>query len=311
MIKAHTIQRNGGLSAIAQDGHVFNCLLHDQSFGGRLSLDREPNRVGIGQASTFTGFCSHHDDELFAPIEKQPFTGSGHQVTLLAYRSICHELFAKRKDQEMTPTQRSLDRGEPLQIQRLLQEMISLHQSGVSKAIGELEELKTLHDVILRNHDFSAINFYIVFLDNAPEMLCSAVIQATHDFRGYLLQELGNLNKDAHWMHFSLLTTDTGGAAVFTWLDEHTLSRKFIDSLDELADDELPHAIVRFTFEFFENTYFSPEWWNNLGESDRVNLMKRQWRDIPPSFEFPRPNDCLKDDGMRIVDWKVRSRVQH
>jgi hypothetical protein len=308
IIKAHTIPRNGGLSTIAKDGHVYNCLGYNKSMDGRLSLEKDPNRVGIRQASTFTGFCGSHDNELFAPIETQPFTGSPDQVHLLAYRSICHELFAKLKDREMTPTQRSLDKGKPLPIQRALQEYVTLRQTGVSKAIEELEELKSHHDTMLLGSDYSGINSYVVWIDSAPEILCSAIHQATHDFRGNLIQRLGNLDSNAHWLNFSLIATDGGGAAVFSWPAEHSISEQFIDTLDELADDELPHAIVRFMFEFFENTYFSTEWWDRLGKAERLNLMKRQCRDISPAFEFPRPDDCLKDDGIRVVQWQVRSR---
>jgi len=36
--------------------------------------------MGINVASTFTGFCSYHDNLIFEPIEKQPFQNSLQQI---------------------------------------------------------------------------------------------------------------------------------------------------------------------------------------------------------------------------------------
>ena len=71
---AHTLQRAGILTSIAEQGHVL-------TFYG--SRNRKPRRVGIGKASTFTGFCARHDDSTFAPVEKQAFSASQHQCSLL------------------------------------------------------------------------------------------------------------------------------------------------------------------------------------------------------------------------------------
>lgn len=52
--------------------------------------------IGVRQASTFTGFCCHHDTELFRPLETRPFITSKEQLFLLAYRAISKEVYAKR-----------------------------------------------------------------------------------------------------------------------------------------------------------------------------------------------------------------------
>ena len=311
IVKAHTIQRNGGLSAIASKGHVYNCLMHERSLSRPLHPENNPNRVGIGQASTFTGFCSYHDDLLFAPIEKNPFAGSAQQVALLGYRAISRELFMKNADMALSPVKREMDRGLPARSQQAVQTYVSLHQSGVAKAIEELERLKCHHDEMLLNGDFRSIGYFIIIFEDTPDFLCSAIHQTTHDFRGNRVHVLGHLDSPAYWLHFSLIPTDEGGAAIFSWLREDKICEEFVNTLDELPDEELPHAIVRFTFEFFENTYFAPEWWEKLDKSVQVNLMERQIREIPPTFDFPRPDDCLRDDGIRAVDWKVGSRLKH
>ncbi len=95
IVNAHTIQKGRGLRAIAEDGHVLGFDTSHRtltSTRGRIGIQR----VGIRQASTITGFCSFHDDTVFAPVEKVPFAGTPEQCFLLAYRTVCRELYTKK-----------------------------------------------------------------------------------------------------------------------------------------------------------------------------------------------------------------------
>ena len=214
----------------------------------------------------------------------------------------------KSADNKFTDAKRTLDRGHQVPYQQVWQEIVSLHQTGVAKAVQELQALKQDHESMLDSSDYASMGYYIVLLENRPEILCSATSQVTHDFQGRKLQELGPLDRPADWLHFSLIPTDTGGAVIFSWHRGHSKASQFIETLHRLPDDDLPHAIVRFAFEFFENTYFSPQWWDRLDKSIRVKLMVRQLRQIPPVFEYPRPDECLRDDGVRAVNWIVQTR---
>lgn len=66
IVKAHTVSKSGCLKQISHNGHVMGTKT---SFS---ELDRTQGKVlvrkiGINDASTFTGFCSYHDKELFSP----------------------------------------------------------------------------------------------------------------------------------------------------------------------------------------------------------------------------------------------------
>jgi hypothetical protein len=94
IVSAHSIQRNGqGLKQIAKNGHVFT---------GRPTEIRGTKVVpiGIGNASTFTGFCDLHDTEIFRPIEAEPNIFSHEQLFLLLYRPLAMEVFLKRAAME-------------------------------------------------------------------------------------------------------------------------------------------------------------------------------------------------------------------
>lgn len=313
LIKGHTIQRNGALSRIARKGHVFSILRHGKLFDeGKFDLTSEPHKVGIRDASTFTGFCSRHDDELFAPIEKYPFTGTVTQIALLGYRALCYELFMKNWFLQALDLRRDQDKGQSPHFQQLNQEAIYHLDMGADSSIRELEELKALYEEVIFGSSPSHLDYYVVFLDKSPEVQCCGITIATHDFRGRRIYQIRRHAAPASWLAFSLIPAETSGAAVFSWPARHSKSEVIMKTLDELTDSALPHAIIRFAFEFFENTYFSPEWWEDLDERVQFLLKERQLRDVIGPWaeqEFPRPDWCLLDDGIRAVQWSAVSRV--
>jgi hypothetical protein len=84
--------------------------------------------------------------------------------------------------------------------------------------------------------------------------MVSAMLNPEYDFEGRTLQVLSS--QEVEWLSFSLIATDSGGAAVFSWVDgTRQVGRMLADSLDRIADDELPDALLRFAFEMAENTF--------------------------------------------------------
>lgn len=75
---AHSIQNNGILHQIAEEGHVTGIDFDGPGYGG--------SKIGKRLASIFWGFCNKHD-AMFYPIETQPYSGSEEQHFLFAYRA--------------------------------------------------------------------------------------------------------------------------------------------------------------------------------------------------------------------------------
>ena len=74
---AHSIQNNGILSKIVDNGHVMGYALNKGEFDGE--------QIGRHHASIFWGFCNKHD-KTFEPIEIEPYKGTDEQHFLFAYR---------------------------------------------------------------------------------------------------------------------------------------------------------------------------------------------------------------------------------
>lgn len=54
--------------------------------------------IGKGVASTFFGFCDHHDTELFKEIENKPFDESDEHCFMHSYRSFAHSYHLKKEE---------------------------------------------------------------------------------------------------------------------------------------------------------------------------------------------------------------------
>lgn len=308
IVRAHTIQRNGGLSKIAEDGHVLHLAIDfSKPPGNPTLLAQKP--IGLKEASTFTGFCGFHDNKTFEPIEKHSFQANQESTFLLGYRALCRELFGKRAQRESVSYQRTLDQGQSLRDQVLLQRYLNVQEPAVQAGLRDAENHKETYDQILLSSDYSRSNYYVISFGEVPNIMCSAVKFVTHDFNGTVLQNLGALDKKMDQITFSIIATDTGGAAVFQWVDNSSPCEHLVSSLDALSDEEISSAIVRFTFEFFENTFFSASWWNGLEERTRESLRLRLSSAI--DMNIPRKDRCLMDDGLRPVKWPVIGRYKH
>ena len=308
IVRSHSIQRRGGLERIARNGHVYQ---YPMSLAGLLKARGTvtPSLVGIRNASVFTGFCARHDSETFVPIDTQPFSGTIDQCFLVAYRALARELYAKRHQAEMLPYQSTLDKGVPLPLQVDYQKDFRIYSKGVTAGLSDTELRKAEFDRALISRDFSPTKYYVIQFDTTPDFLCSGGVAIQSDFQGNVLQgveEFWDTSRSLEYTTYSLLTTPTGGAAVFCWIGHSINAFKFVKSLHSLSDSAIPHALTRFTFEFFENISIRPEWWEGLDEPSRSAIQARTAASF--SLTAERVSDCLLDDGLRLVDWGVTSR---
>jgi hypothetical protein len=96
-INSHILQKNGILSSIAPDKHLW---FHD--------VDQFKNppfifkKIGINKAYSFNCFCNKHDTKLFEKIEKDQIDFEDYESSLLfTLRTVYNELFRKEVNIKM------------------------------------------------------------------------------------------------------------------------------------------------------------------------------------------------------------------
>lgn len=90
-IDSHVLQKNGFISIIAENDHVY-----EHEFYPFDEKKFHFKKKGVNQVFTFKGFCSHHDDFLFKEIEKETINFYDYKSNLLlAYRINAQEIVKK------------------------------------------------------------------------------------------------------------------------------------------------------------------------------------------------------------------------
>jgi|HubBroStandDraft_5_1064220.scaffolds.fasta_scaffold264279_1 hypothetical protein len=64
-------------------------------------------------------------------------------------------------------------------------------------------------------------------------------------------------------------------------------------------------VFVCFVFGFCENIFIAPNWWEGLPAKDQEALRLRMQNEA--SIDLAPSESCLKDDGLRLVDWEISS----
>ena len=262
IINAHTVSKSGSLKQIAKNGHVYGFLPTLKKLiesKGKF----EPELVGINKASTFTGFCAHHDKNLFSCFEDEPYAATPEQNFLLSYRSVSKEVYAKVAQGNTQEIMKKADKGKQ-EIEQLGIQAFAKHY-GLMSDIGlrDLMEHKKQYDTILENKDYTQIRSYLVEFDKILPIQCSGSFCPKVDFNNNPLQDFNDLETVLDSISFSIFSDNGKSYALFGWLessDETCI--KFIESFKKLNDSIKSRAIMNFTFYTFENVYMSPDWWD-------------------------------------------------
>jgi hypothetical protein len=292
IIRAHAVQRgSNGLSALAQRGKVYGFRLHP-SFFLRRGMRLEPDLVGIGDASTFYGFCERHDSALFRELESAAFEATPRQLLLLNFRAITRRLHSN--EAALGPSVLDgLDQGIPPHLQRWEFADVEDMKLNAREAFENTTLIKKINDEALTDPD-ADLNALVVLFAGQPEMAMSTLVDVPRDFRGNLLPRVG---PPAH-LSFHVLPTSVGAVAAFVWLGSNPSAEQLALSLLESPPHVVPHLILNLAIACTDLVFYSPEWWDSLRADQRDAIIERATALIRPDRD-PESN-ALVDDGLRL-----------
>ena len=308
--RAHTVPKSGSLQRIARNGHVYSFIprLEDlQKHEGKML----PRLLGVNRASTFTGFCSEHDNSIFEPLEKKTFAGTREQCFLLSYRALAREIYTKMaaSHPELSKIRRAADKGRPLTEQIALQRFNQLVDIGLSFGLKDLDHYKHRYDKILESRQFDAVRGYVIEFEAPPLVMCSCAPYPEQDFNGIKLQTVADPSRVPDILSITSFYGGEKGIAVFSWLaDNNRTCCAFIESLKAIPDDFVTAALLRFFFTYSENIHMAPGWWEELPGRIQDALVKRM--KLNTDFANALPRAVLADDGISFAPWTVAKRYE-
>lgn len=268
MINAHSLQKNGPLGHLKDEGnHVYTF-----SPFSKLFFAADPDRVGWNEASTFRGLCHAHD-QIFGPLENVEFSNSAEQVFLAGYRGAYLELHEKRAGcaacDKVGYARMAVLRPDDIDAKRARQ-VLRVQQWGRRRGLKEMQSFKGVYDAAWRARNYAAFSSCVVHFEGRLSVASTGVVSPDHDATGVQIQQLHIPGMQA--LAFGTVAKAGGGAIVFTWPKDMHLMRRFVGSLINLSRENLPGALLMFLFSYVSNTFFQPAWWNALRSSARVRL---------------------------------------
>lgn len=274
-IKSHTIQRRGGLSAIAESGHVCStkrAFAELEKRGGLVDMEK----IGVGQASTFPGFCSRHDTELFRPVEQANSQLDAYSSFLLSLRAVTYEVATKDSQlRAHVASKEFIDYGGSFEQQAMVQNFLTLNQIGIEQGLKDVTLLRGLYDEAFQSQDFSKFNFYGVEFDKVLPFAAAGAFMPEFDFSGVQLQEI-KVGQPVSQIAMNITQLGDNTCVVFGWLGgPDCAAARLVDSFKALPQQEKANSLLVLAMEHLENFFCTPSWWAGLAPEVSAKLHQK------------------------------------
>lgn len=184
--EAHALQNNKIISQLAVDGHVY--MLNPKKPPMIIPIEGEEpeiitliDRVGVNHATTSTCFCDIHDDEVFAPIEKnaQPFDKKSKEHKFLyAYKAFIFEYY-----KQLVLNKVFVNNFK--ECPSLLREPVVVRNfREMALKTKEMDELKRRFDTALISRNFDVLSTQVLEIPGAIEFANFSCIALDYDLNG-------------------------------------------------------------------------------------------------------------------------------
>jgi hypothetical protein len=170
-IQAHSIQNSRTIDLVQEKGKVWMMRPRVDANGPRVELQL----VGRNQASTFTGFCSYHDAEMFRPIDTQDVDPANPEhLFLLAYRSVSREYHAIMEGavRNQTAIQKAVEDGRS-SAEQMSPEML-IATEGLMRAYGFYRYRVTNFDIPYTRRNFDSIDHDVIVFDDQDATIAAS-----------------------------------------------------------------------------------------------------------------------------------------
>lgn len=298
IVSAHTLSVESMLRKISVDGHVY--AVGSPKKIAKDTFPIEIQRMGLRNVSVFNGFCAKHDRDLFECLETAPFRFTPEQLFKLAYRTVSKESYLKRKQVESLPSPEQYAAIHGIEAKLRLSDMALLYQAGVLRGAEEIESLKRVLDGLLLSSQWSRLVTRVILFPEIPSVLGTTTFQPYVDLDGRQLQDFENLEADMSHIFMSVIPVDTGGAAIFSWLDTaNSAPRCFFESITR--GKSLTSAVIHALLDNAENVAFSHTWYEKLSKELKDYVFSRvvKFDGGTDQLNAPRPDDAAPYLG----DW--------
>lgn len=298
IVSAHTLSLQSMLRKVAVDAHVYT--IGQAKHMGCDTFPIEVHRRGIRDVTVFNGFCQKHDKELFSCLDDEPFRFERKQLFMLAFRAVARECYLKRKQYESLPSADEFAAIHGITGKVELSQAAVIYQAASLRGAEDIEALKASFDKYLVSQSWDRVITRAILFPTTPTVLATTAFQPFIDMDGNQLQDFEDLNADMSQICMSVIPTEDGGAAIFSWLDSsNSAPRRFFESVINTVD--LTSSTLHAIFDNTENFVMNPIWYENFSEQHKAYIFSRIMRFSKNEsyIEAPRPEEMAP----KLANW--------
>jgi len=228
IVKAHSISKQF-ISQIAEEQHVLTFLrsiqldlMDDLHKEGILP---SPEIIGVNDATTFMGFCSYHDKELFKSFEEYPFVGSIDQISALHLRAVAKEIYVK-KDMILRQLDLQRDLGKVSSKEGTINKSIAMAQTTFGNNLAVRDLWQEFNDITnyLNSTTKEKLNYIIVEISGQCNVLNSSIVNPAFDFGGRMIQNYDDQDLYVRSFGFNVIVEGGRYFYIFTWFDTEVIN---------------------------------------------------------------------------------------
>lgn len=287
IIAAHSLQKKGPLLKIADLLNNQHQVIH---FKRELGKKWQADLIAIKDASTFRGFCHHHDD-IFSSIEQEPYTGSNYQNFLHSYRSFAYSYHMKLEKYAYAYSiingASNLDNllsssFEMMKVLGLGKEHIPDAPAQETKLTSKQEELlkverfedyKTLLNEALRQGKYDDLEYFTYELNYICPIVCASWVKLHFEIPGAFIIDYNGQTYNGYPLMFTIFHTDQNTSQILlARFKSDTISEQIFNRLRKFTTEELEMKFTSLIFEQIENFYLAPAFWNYLPQSEKDKI---------------------------------------
>lgn len=223
---------------------------------------------------------------------------------LHGYRAVCKELYAKREQKRLHEKLDEILESESM-LTTLVQHERNDYKKGMEIAIIEMTALKNTLEKYISTNNTDNVKYLAIHTDEITEFMCCAAFIPEISFNGHRLQTLHTKKKFNSYLSVNIFSSDDEGVILFQWIGDNNEIILFLESLTSAGKHKIPELVANAVFEFFENTFIAPSWWNNLTEKQKKNIQNRV-------MSFTNHNEkSLMSNNIGPIKWNIKSVVSN
>ncbi len=257
IIRAHSIQNNKILTKLSENGIL-------KQIGQDSFFTYDASDIGRNIATTFTGFCGKHDNDIFKHIEENDFDNSKEHVFLFTYRTLAREYVAKKFSVNLF---KELSKINPDYSEGFL--------LGATNALKYLERYKEIFNNALKENNFTIVKSKVITLDSEYLIAVSSAFCLEYDLNGNLSYDLGELDTRLKILFFNIFPQEGETIVILSYLQEDSdIYDSFTDELSKLDEEKIIEKLNMLICMYCENFVMNPSKWDSMDDTTKTKFVE-------------------------------------